>query len=273
MRGFMMSKLCVVVPTYNEAGNLPELTALIEEALHARSFQLIIVDDSSPDGTARVAEQLNRLYGNIVVRSRVKRSGLGSAIQDGLRAALARRDVERVVTLDADLSHDPREIPKLLRASRTADFVQGSRYMQEGRVVGWGIGRRVVSCVANLICRMLLRTSVQDCTGNFRVYSRKCVEAIVNSAGQRGFEWVVEALFIARKHQLTVREVPITFVERKQGKTKLNGVDIVSWAFFTGKSLFSFKPFFNVPVQSSRAISKSSALTVALTAPSASTTK
>lgn len=268
-----MSRLCVVVPTYNEAGNLPELTAQIEEALRDRSFQLIVVDDSSPDGTARVAEQLNELYGNIVVRSRVKKSGLGSAIQDGLRAALATGDVESVVTLDADLSHDPREIPKLLRASRMADFVQGSRYVGEGRAVGWGIRRRVVSRVANLICRMLLRTSVHDCTGNFRVYSRKCAEAVVNSAGQTGFEWVVEALFIARKHRLTVREVPITFVKRKQGKTKLKGLEIVNWIFFTGKSLFSFKPFFNVPVQSSRAISRSSALTVAVTAPAASTTK
>ena len=120
---------------------------------------------------------------------------------------------------------------------------------------------------------MLLRTSVRDCTGNFRVYSRKCAEAVVNSAGQTGFEWVVEAMFIARKNRLTVKEVPITFVERKQGKTKLRGQEIVNWAFFTGKSLFSFKPFFNVAVQSSRAISRSSALTVAVTSPAASTTK
>jgi dolichol-phosphate mannosyltransferase len=268
-----MSKLCVVVPTYNEAGNLAELTAEIEEVLGDRIFQLIVVDDSSPDGTAKVAEQLNELYGNIVVRSRIKKSGLGSAIQDGLRAALAMEDVEHIVTLDADLSHDPRDIPRLLCASRTADFVQGSRYVREGRAFGWGVRRRVVSCVANLICRMLSGTGVRDCTGNFRVYSRKCADAIVNTAGQRGFEWVVEALFIARKHQLTVKEVPIAFVERKEGKTKLRGLDIVNWVFFAGKSLFSFKLFFSVPVQRSATICTSSALTVALTAPAASTTK
>ena len=268
-----MSKLCVVVPTYNEAGTLPELTAKIEEALRGRSFQLIVVDDSSPDGTARVAEQLNELYGNIVVRSRVKKSGLGSAIQDGLRAALSSGDMENVVTLDADMSHDPNEIPKLLHASHTADLVQGSRYMEGGRVMGWNFQRRMVSCVANLICRVLLGTSVHDCTGNFRVYSRKCAEAVVNSAGQTGFEWVVEALFIARKHRLTVKEVPITFLERKEGKTKLKGREIVNWAFFTGKSLFSFKPFFSVPIHSHCAMNRSSALTLAATAPAASTTK
>ena len=92
-----MSKLCVVVPTYNEAKNLPRLTAQIEKALHGRSFQLIVVDDSSPDDTARVAEKLNELYGNIVVRSRVEKSGLGSAIQEGLRAALAMEDAERTL--------------------------------------------------------------------------------------------------------------------------------------------------------------------------------
>lgn len=267
-----MSKLCVVVPTCNEAANLPELTAKIENALRDQSFQLIVIDDSSPDGTARVAEQLNELYGNIVVRSRVK-SGLGSAIQEGLRAALERQEVETIVTLDADLSHDPSEIPKLLHACQSIDLVQGSRYIGGGKAVGWSFKRRVISLMANLICRIVLQTSVHDCTGNFRVYSRKCAEAIVNSAGQSGFEWVVEALFIAREHRLTVREVPITFAERKNGKTKLKGLDIMNWAFFTGKSLFSFKPFLNVHVQSSRTIRRSSVLTVMLTAPAASTTK
>ena len=268
-----MSKLCVVMPTYNEAKNLPRLTAQIEQALHGRSFQLIVVDDSSPDDTARVAEKLNELYGNIVVRSRVEKSGLGSAIQEGLRAALAMEDVERIVTLDADLSHSPHEIPRLLRAGQQADIVQGSRYVRDGRVVGWGIGRRLVSCVANIICRMLLRTSVHDCTGNFRVYSRKCAEAIVSSAGQKGFEWVVEALFIARKHRLAVKEVPITFVNRKEGRTKLKALEIVNWASFAAKSLFASKPFSSAPFQSSRAIHRSSAFTVVVTAPAASTTK
>lgn len=238
-----MSKLCVVVPTYNEAGNLPEFTARIEKALRNWSFRLIIVDDSSPDATARVAEELNEKFGNIVVNSRVKKSGLGSAIQDGLRAALSMEDVEHIVTLDADLSHDPSEIPKLLRASRNVDLVQGSRYVGDGRVVGWNIRRRVVSRVANLMCRMLFGTSIHDCTGNFRVYSRRCAEEIVNCGAQKGFEWVIEALFIAKRHRLAIREVPITFVDRRAGETKLKGIDIMNWAFFTGKSLFSLKPF------------------------------
>lgn len=268
-----MTRLCVVVPTYNEARNLPELTLQIEKTLYPTSFRLIIVDDSSPDGTARVAEELNRLFGNVDVMSRVTKSGLGSAIQAGLRAALAMTDVERIVTLDADLSHDPREIPRLLQASLKADLVQGSRYVGNGRAIGWGPRRRLISFVANLVCRTLMRASVRDCTGNFRVYSRKCAEMIVDSSGQEGFEWVVEALFIAKSHQFVVKEVPITFVNRKTGKTKLKNKEIVSWAFFAGKSLLSHKPFLGLSTQSSRAINKSSALTATVTAPAASTTK
>jgi dolichol-phosphate mannosyltransferase len=273
VRACVMSKLCVVVPTYNEAENLSRLVGQIEETLGDLSFKLIVVDDGSPDGTARVAERLNAVHGNILVKSRRAKSGLGSAIQVGLRAALEMEDVESVLTLDADLSHDPGEIPRLLFASEEADLVQGSRYVADGSAVGWGFWRRLVSCVANLVCRMLLRMSVHDCTGNFRVYSRKCAEAILNSAGQSGFEWVIEALFIAKKYRLVVKEVPIVFVNRKDGETKLKGKDIVNWAFFAGKSLFSLRPFFTLPVQVNSTICKSSAVKVTLTAPSASTTK
>lgn len=159
----VLSRLCVVVPTYNEAENLPRLVGQIEETLRGLSFELIVVDDSSPDGTARVAEHLNAVHGNILVKSRRAKSGLGSAIQAGLRAALEMDDVENILTLDADLSHDPGEIPRLLRASEQADLVQGSRYVEDGRIVGWSFMRSLVSCVANLFCRMLLRMSMHDC--------------------------------------------------------------------------------------------------------------
>jgi len=138
-----VSKLCVVVPTYNEAESLPELIKQVEDVLSDVSFKLIVVDDGSPDGTAKVAEQLNAVYGNILVQSRSVKSGLGSAIQVGFRAALGMGDVESILTLDADLSHDPREIPRLLDAGRTADLVQGSRYVKNGRAIGWGFKRRL----------------------------------------------------------------------------------------------------------------------------------
>ena len=237
-----MSKVCVVVPTYNEAKNLPELAAQIEKVLKNRDFSLVVVDDNSPDNTAKIAQKLNDVYRNITVKTRTEKSGLGSAIIEGLKTALAMKDVEKIVTLDADLSHNPVEIPKLLYAAQKTDIVQGSRYIEDGLVVGWGLKRRLISFGANLICKMLSRASVHDCTGNFRVYSRRCAETIVNTTESKGFEWVVEAMFLARKHGFEVKEVPITFTERKEGKTKLKALEVLSWAIFAAKNLLSSQP-------------------------------
>jgi dolichol-phosphate mannosyltransferase len=231
-----MSKICVVVPTYNEAENLPRLIDEVEKALRGFDFSLLVVDDNSPDGTAQVAADLNKIHKNLIVRTRTKKNGLGSALSYGLRTALAMKDVDRIVTLDADLSHNPSDIPKLLQAE-DAGIVQGSRYVENGAVVGWSLKRRLISCVANLLCKLLLRTSIHDCTGNFRVYSRDCAETIVNSTISKGFEWVVEAMFVAKRHGFGVEEVPITFVDRKEGKTKLKAIEVAGWAAFALKSL------------------------------------
>jgi dolichol-phosphate mannosyltransferase len=233
-----MSKICVVVPTYNEATNLPRLVARMERTLRNVSFDLIVIDDDSPDNTARVAEGLNSIYKNITVKVRANGSGLGSALLAGLNTALSKSDVEWIVTLDADFSHDPIEIPKLLCATGAADLVQGSRYVRDGAVSNWSFRRRLVSFLANLICRLMVRSSVRDCTGNFRVYSRRCAEVIVNSAGSEGFEWVVEAMAITKKCGFRVKEVPITFSDRTEGKTKLKSSQVLSWAAFALKSLF-----------------------------------
>lgn len=268
-----MSKLCVVIPTYNEAENLPRLTAQIENVLRNRNFSLIVVDDNSPDNTGAIAEELNHVYRNIIVKSRTRKSGLGSAIIEGLKTALAMEEVQRIVTLDGDLSHDPCEIPRLLCAAQQTDFVQGSRYVQEGLVMGWGLKRRLISCAANLICKLLLRTPIRDCTGNFRVYSRKCAQTIVNSAESRGFEWVIEAMLVAKKHGFKVKEVPITFMDRKEGRTKLRVLEVARWALFATKSFFSLKSLtLKAPAQSSTAIHRSSTFTVTETPPITSTT-
>ncbi len=234
-----MSKLCIVVPTYNEARNLPRLVSMIEDALRAVDFILLVVDDNSADGTARVAEELNSAYGNIVVLRRAGKLGLGSAVVDGLRFALEVAGAERIVTMDADLSHSPGEIPRLLSAARKADLVQGSRYVESGCTDDWSPFRRLVSRVANLACRLLLGANVRDCTGNFRVYSKECAGAVVSSTRRRGFDWVVEAMFLASRCGVTIKEVPISFGARGNGKTKLSVLDLARWASFLTRTVFS----------------------------------
>jgi len=237
-----MSRVCVVVPTYNEAENLPRLIVETERVLRGLDFKFVIVDDNSPDKTAQIAEKLNCVYGNIVIRRRAGKFGLGSAVVEGLKAALAMDDVERIVTLDGDLSHNPSEIPSLLRAAEKVDLVQGSRYVKNARIDGWVSMRRLVSQAANVVCRLFFGMFVHEYTGNFRVYSRECAEAIVNYTKSDGFEWVVEAMFVARRLGFTVKEVPIAFSDRCNGKTKLKALDVAGWVFFVAKSVFSLFP-------------------------------
>ena len=268
-----MSTICVVIPTYNEAQNLPGLTAQIERALRSSDFEMLVIDDNSPDRTARIAERLNKIYGNITVRVQAKKSGLGVALLAGLKAALSKKEVQRIVTLDADFSHDPNDIPRLLRAAEAADLVQGSRYVRNGAVVNWGFKRRLISCIANLICNLLIKTSTRDCTGNFRVYSRECAEAIVHSAKSRGFEWVVEAMMIAKQNGFRVKEVPITFADRKEGKTKLKSSQVFNWGVFAVRNLIPHKFLIHSAVgHSSFASQRSSTLATTETPPITSTT-
>jgi len=247
----LIGKFCIVIPTYNEAENLPKLIMEIENLLRTYDFTLIVVDDASPDGTAQVAETLNGLYGNIVVRRRTGKLGIGSAISEGLKTALAMDEVKFIVTLDGDLSHNPKEVPKLLRAAEKADLVQGSRYVNEGHINGWSPTRRLVSLIANIFCRIFFGNSVHEYTGNFRVYSRECTEVITNFTRCKGFEWVVEALVTAKRHGFTVKEVPITFSNRRNGKTKLRAKDVVSWFFFAAKTMLPVFPTFSGFIRSS----------------------
>ena len=268
-----MSKLCVIVPTYNEAKNLSNLVAMVEKVLCDLDFSLVIVDDNSPDKTVKVAEELSQVYENVVVLCREGEVGLGSAIVEGLKICLAMDDVDRILTLDGDLSHSPTDIPKLLRAAQKADLVQGSRYVENGSVRGWSLTRRLTSYVANLICRFLFGASIHDYTSNFRVYSRECAEAIVNCTSRKGFDWTVEAMFVARKYGFRVKEEPISFRDREDGKTKLCAKEIANWVFFAVKSFLSpVRPCLSVPHYSSLVSQRSSTFNVTVTLPMVSTT-
>ena len=206
-----------VVPTYNERQNLSRLvSALAERVPPALAYEIVVVDDASPDGTADLARDLASKHPLRLV-SRPGKGGLGSAYRDGFRAA--KGDI--VFEMDADLSHDPRFIPALLEAvSRGADVAVGSRYVEGGRVLGWTPYRRLVSGVGNGLARFALGLPVRDATSGYRAYARHAAD-VVQMARSDGYAFQVEALHLARKRGLRIVEVPITFENRTVGKSKL----------------------------------------------------
>jgi dolichol-phosphate mannosyltransferase len=224
-----MSKVCVVIPTYNEANNLPMLINQLEEVLKERDLQIIVIDDNSPDGTAYIAEKLSSQYKNIVVQRRSGKLGIGSAISEGLGLALSFPDSKYIVTMDADLSHDPKEVIYLLREAEKTDMVQGSRYLNGSRVAGLSYSRKVASHAANILCRLLLSTGLHEHTTYFRVYSKRCAKIVTENVHCSRYEWAIGSLLVAKRHNLTIKEVPITFAKRTSGKSKLKLQDIFLW--------------------------------------------
>jgi len=231
-----VSEISVVIPTYNEAKNLPRLIDQLENVLHRRDFRIIVIDDNSPDGTGDVAERLNSRYKNIMVHRRLSKLGIGSAIREGLQLALSFKDSKYFVTLDADLSHDPREVTDLLKKAERADLVQGSRYLNGNRMIGLSFSRRLASYTANLLCRLLLSTGLHEHTTYFRVYSKRCAKIVTESVHCSRYEWAIGSLLVAKRYNMRIEEVPITFVNRTHGKSKLKFQDIVAWLSYLIKT-------------------------------------
>jgi dolichol-phosphate mannosyltransferase len=224
-----MDAICIIIPTYNESENLSLLINTIEEVLKGKKFKIIIVDDKSTDGTALKAKRLNEIYGNIVVYERQKKEGIGSAIRKGMEIALSFKDTKHIVTMDGDMQHNPTEVSRLVEEASNVDLVVGSRYVKGAEIAGWNGLRRVASIIANILCWLLFRTRLHDQTTNFRVYSRRCAEAMIKNSSNSGFEWQVSSILAARKNHFKIKEVPISFTKRLNGKTKLSFLDVIKW--------------------------------------------
>ncbi len=181
--------------------------------------RLLVVDDGSTDGTLDKLEVARREWPQIDITVRRHQKGLGSALLFGFGEVLRRYPFERLVVLDGDLSHDPATIPQLLEVP--SDLVIGSRYVVGGRIENWNVLRRLISYGANALARRVLRLPVQDITSGFRVYSRSLVETVVGNAACGGYEFQVETIWLATGHRYSVAEVPIAFVERRAGDSKL----------------------------------------------------
>ncbi len=213
--------VAVILPTYCEAGNIESLIREIKNLKH--DSLIVVIDDSSHDGTASIAEKLQKEYDNILVFTRPAKLGLGTAITDGFRIVLSLTETpDHIITMDADYSHNPQAIPKLLAtAEKGYDLVIGSRYTKGSNIVGWHILRRLISRVANFIASTMVGLKLRDCTSGFRCYSKNYVENVIGYLHSQTYEIQIETVKQAWSRGFKVKEVPITFENRKKGKSKL----------------------------------------------------
>jgi dolichol-phosphate mannosyltransferase len=219
-----MSGTWLVLPTYNEAENAE---AIIEASLAALAttgeHRILVVDDNSPDGTGQIADRLAEQHDAVEVLHRPGKQGLGRAYIAGFQHALA-NGAERVMEMDADFSHDPQDIPRLVHEAKNgADLALGSRYIHGGGVVNWGLGRRFVSRGGCLYAQLLLGVPVRDLTGGFKCFDRRVLEAIgIEQMHADGYGFQIELTYRALKAGFHVREVPIVFHERRAGDSKMS---------------------------------------------------
>ncbi|HSJ18665.1 MAG TPA: polyprenol monophosphomannose synthase [Solirubrobacterales bacterium] len=219
----------VVVPTYNEADTIEPLVEAIRVELRPPR-RVLVVDDSSPDGTGELADSLAERHDNVAVLHRGEKLGLGPAYLAGFRHALD-GGAELIVQMDADLSHDPAELTSLVAAARHADLVVGSRYVTGGRVADWGPGRRVISRWGSRYARAVLGMRVHDMTSGFKCWRRAALEGIeLDSVRSQGYAFQVEMTYRAHAAGFTVVEVPITFRDRRVGESKMTGAIVAEAA-------------------------------------------
>lgn len=211
----------LVLPTYNEAANLEAIIGPIREALPPAS-RVLVVDDSSPDGTGEIADRLAASHDDVQVLHRPVKEGLGPAYVAGFELALG-GGAELIAQMDADFSHDPGDLPRLLAAAQDADLVLGSRYVHGGGVAEWGPLRRAISRGGSSYARAALGVELRDLTGGFKVFRREVLEAIdLPSLASLGYAFQVETTYRAIGRGFRVVEIPIIFRDRRVGESKMS---------------------------------------------------
>lgn len=221
----------VILPTYNERENLPIIYYLIDKVFNEAklSYEVVIVDDSSPDNTLEVAQAIQKSYGDkhVQIVSRKGKLGLGTAYIAGLKAAKG----DRIVLMDADLSHHPKFIPQMVQLmdETKVEIVTGTRYALGGGVYGWDMKRKLTSKGANFLADFLLNPGVSDLTGSFRLYERKVLEQVLPQIQCKGYAFQMEIIVRSKKAGFKVNEVPITFVDRIYGESKLGTKEIIMY--------------------------------------------
>jgi dolichol-phosphate mannosyltransferase len=224
-----LGRVLVIIPTYNEADNVKQITGRVRAAVP--EAHLLVADDNSPDGTGKIADELAEADDHVRVLHRPGKQGLGAAYVAGFRWALD-NGYDVAVEMDADGSHAPEELPKLLAALREADLVLGSRWVRGGTVVNWPKRREILSRGGNFYARTMLRLPLRDATGGYRAFRRAVLEDLpLEEVGSQGYCFQVDLAWRTWRRGFRVVEVPITFAERERGESKMSG-SIVREAFW-----------------------------------------
>jgi dolichol-phosphate mannosyltransferase len=216
-------RLVICLPTYDERANLEPMARRLGEVLAGLDAEsrVLVIDDSSPDGTGELADRLSAELPFLSVLHRGRKDGLGPAYVAGFRWALE-NGADRILQMDADFSHDPADVPRLLTASEDAGLALGSRYVEGGGTENWGAGRQAISRFGSLYARTLLGVRVHDLTGGFKCWRREALEALpLDRIRTRGYAFQIETTYRARRAGFEVVEVPIVFAERRSGGSKM----------------------------------------------------
>jgi dolichol-phosphate mannosyltransferase len=215
-----MCKTFVVIPTYNEKDNLQRLIELVLQ--QGPSLYVLVVDDNSPDGTGQLADELSRINNRISVLHRPSKMGLGSAYRDGFRYAME-LGADLLIEMDADFSHDPEVLPLFLEQIKTCDLVIGSRYLNGISVVNWPLRRLMLSYGANWYTRLITGLTIMDCTSGFKCFRRSLIEQIeLDQVRSDGYSFQIEMNFRAAERGARIVEVPIIFIDRRAGQSKMS---------------------------------------------------
>jgi dolichol-phosphate mannosyltransferase len=218
----------VCVPTYNERENLEPLVRSLGEVLDTTRDRVLVIDDSSPDGTGELADRLADELPWVEVLHRSAKEGIGRAYLAGFAHALA-SGTELVLEMDCDFSHDPRDVPRLIATcEEEADLVLGSRWVEGGGTENWGVVRRFVSRGGSLYARLVLGVGIRDLTGGFKCFRRHVLETIdLDAIAARGYGFQIEGTYRALRAGFRVVEIPITFVDRRVGESKMSGAIVL----------------------------------------------
>jgi dolichol-phosphate mannosyltransferase len=232
----MRSLICI--PTYNEIENIQ---SFVEEVLRAtpENVELLVIDDNSPDGTGKLADQLSAKHKRVHVLHRPGKMGLGTAYVNGFRWGIG-KGFDALIEMDADFSHDPKYLPEMLKLLETHDVVMGSRNVAGGGTLNWGLGRKVISRGGSFYARTILGAPIRDFTGGFNGWKRHVLEAVeIDTLRSDGYSFQIELKYRAYKKKFKMTEFPIIFADRKVGKSKMSKKIVIEalgrvWGFRFG---------------------------------------